>query len=181
MRKIKVFRKSNVKVANRKRRLKIAFRSAVTLLVLVIAFFGLRQVGMHLDSLKINHIEVTGLEAPLTSQKIVSESGLKVGMPVFGVEPAHVPQFIPKVPHRPHLVFRKWYFPPLAITKEQSHSQCVCSILLNQIDRIDYIPLTLAHLLAFPVHDRRPQVHVLKWNFPSNIESKHHHSRDPDL
>ena len=85
MRKIKVFRKSNVKVANRKRRLKIAFRSAVTLLVLVIAFFGLRQVGMHLDSLKINHIEVTGLEAPLTSQKIVSESGLKVGMPVFGV------------------------------------------------------------------------------------------------
>lgn len=86
MRTVKVFRKSNVKVARRKQRLKFVFRGFVLLLFLVGAFFGLRQLGMHLDSLKISHIEVSGVQAPLSAQKILVDSGLKVGMPIFGVD-----------------------------------------------------------------------------------------------
>lgn len=85
MRRVKVFRKSNVKVANRKRRFKIAFRSLLALVVLTATFFGLRQVGMHLDSLSIHKIQVSGIEAPLTSEKVIQLTGLKVGMPIFGV------------------------------------------------------------------------------------------------
>ncbi len=92
MRKIKVFRKSNVKVAGRKRRFKIAFRSLLILIVLTAVFFGLRQVGMHLDSLKINQIQVSGLQAPFTPQKIIAASGLKVGLPIFGVNLSKVVQ-----------------------------------------------------------------------------------------
>lgn len=84
MRKIKVFRKSNVKVANRKRRIRIALRSLVGLASLALAFLGLRQIGMHLESLRINQIQVLGAQAPLSSDQVVALSGLKVGMPIFG-------------------------------------------------------------------------------------------------
>lgn len=98
MRKIKVFRKSNVKVANRKRRLKIAFRSGVTLIVLTAVFFGFRQIGMHLDSLRINKIQVSGVEAPLSSEKVIALSGIKVGMPIFGVNLNDTVQKLQKSP-----------------------------------------------------------------------------------
>ncbi|GEM_PF-2728806 len=85
MGKIKVFRRNNVKVANRKRRLKIAFRSFWLTLILMLVFLGLRQLGMHLDSLRVNQIQVTGVVSPLNSEKVISMAGVQVGMPIFGI------------------------------------------------------------------------------------------------
>ncbi len=86
MRKIKVFRKSNVKLANRKRRLRIALRSLLGIVVLAAIVLGLRQVGMHLDSLQIHQVQVSGIEAPLTSEKVIELTGIQVGMPILGVD-----------------------------------------------------------------------------------------------
>ena len=84
--KIKVFRKSNVKLANRKRRLRIALRSLLGFALLAVIALGLRQVGMHLDSLQIHQIQVSGIQAPLTSEKVVAQAGVQVGMPILAVD-----------------------------------------------------------------------------------------------
>jgi cell division septal protein FtsQ len=82
---VKLFKRSNVKVQNRKRRIKFLVRGVWGFVILAGLCAGGRYFSQHLESLKIKSIVVEGVRAPLTSERVIQRTGLQVGMPIFSV------------------------------------------------------------------------------------------------
>lgn len=83
---MRLFRKSNVKVASRKRRIRFVLRSLVFLSISFVLALVLRHFSLHLEKLQIQNLVVEGSSKQFSRESILSQAGVKVGMPLFLVD-----------------------------------------------------------------------------------------------
>ncbi len=80
------FRKSNVKLQARKRRLKILFRGLKVCVGILLLTFAFRYLSLHIEKLKIQSIVVEGSGGALNTASVLNRAGVKVGTPLFAVK-----------------------------------------------------------------------------------------------
>ncbi len=83
---MRLFRKSNVKVASRKRRIRFILRSLVFLSFSFVLALVLRHFSLHLEKLQIRNVIVEGSSKQFSRESILTQAGVKVGMPLFLVD-----------------------------------------------------------------------------------------------
>ncbi len=85
MRKIRVFRNSNIKSQVRKKRTKLFFRGTLATLALVLLIFGIRYFSLHLEQLKLKTVQIEGAVGPITQALIRQQAQVQEGDPLFSI------------------------------------------------------------------------------------------------
>ena len=105
----------------------------------------------------------------------------RIGMALIHFRIARgIPKLRYKVPIALNAPARQTDIPALCRHGGQGKTQCICTILIDQIQRIQNITLTLRHFLALFIADQGMDINGIKGHFFHEVKSHHHHPRDPE-
>ncbi len=95
-------------------------------------------------------------------------------------EPGHVPQLVEEVARVLELRRRRPHRAPLGRRVGHREAERVGAVLVHQLERVDGVPLRLAHLPPLRIDDQRGDIDGFERDLVAEVKRRHDHPRHPE-
>ena len=95
-------------------------------------------------------------------------------------ETACIPKLICKVTACLNLFIRETHIVSWAVTVCKSKAKCVCTVLVDDFQRVDAVAQRLRHLSALCITNKSMNKNCIKRSFSCLLNAREHHTHNPE-